>query len=126
MDKGILVVLVVLPCSLCIANLSQTGIENFAQKLLHLRDDVLKVAEFQNVVDDYVRFDTVDVSAASLLKNLSSLLSFKFQERITAVKQLHDAIENSYKRKSWGSWMSCCNMNEESMDYNSHYKTKVY
>jgi len=126
MEKHFVFFIVIFPVAICIVSLSQTGIENFEKSILNLKNDILKVADFQEFVDESVRFKTVVINTSSLLGHLSQLISLKFQKRVDAVNQLHNVVEASYTFNQWGHWMNCCLLDDISMKYNSNYKCTLY
>ena len=122
----IILFLVSFPVVFCKINFSKTGINNIERLLQTLRNDVLKVDQYQNFIDENVKFKIIDVDTSSFLQNLSQLIGSKFQKRIEAVNQLHDVVKTTYSNSSnWGQWLNCCMVDETSMDYNSNYRTKV-
>ena len=125
MENKFFIILIFLPSGFCIASLSQTGIKDFEKAILRIRNDVLKVAQYQKLVDESVQFQTNETDSVALLQDLTHLVRFKFLERINAVIQLQDVVKKTYIEKSWGHWMNCCLLNEQLLSYDSNYKAKV-
>ena len=113
-------------CGHSCEGLSLTGIHSFKNAILNLRNNMLKVDQFQGYVNQNVKFKAVEVSPSSLLRNLSEVVNKKFAERVDAVKQLHQVVEKTYvEAEQWGLYQNCCQAEDERLIYNSNYGTKV-
>ena len=105
---------------------SHINIKTIQSEVLKLRDDVLKVSKFQNYVNENVTFKSHNLDAASSVRNISSIINNKFQDRIDAVKNLHISVKKMFSaEKPWGVWSDCCLLDKAKLFFNSNYESKV-
>ena len=122
----IIVVVINYPITLLGASLAKNGIEKFLDSLFTLQNDILKVSQFQDHVENNVKVKNVNLFPPTIIKNVVSNVENKFAERIEVVNRLRNSVQDTYlKNTQWGHWFNCCLINENESNYDSNFNAKV-